>query len=152
MRPKGRQRANPGYDFYGNAGIREPLDFTVFGPAANEASRIAATCRPVDRLFYCQQRIPTVEGAFAAAGPLLAAPCAPSGRVHEKLSGPELILGLLIALILPERGGATVLHGPDVDLGRRPASIATPCAFRAEDDDPVTLGKNVIDLNPERTV
>ena len=69
MRPKGRQRANPGYDFYGNAGIREPLDFTVFGPAANEASRVAATCRPVDRLFYCQQRIPTVEGAFTEAGP-----------------------------------------------------------------------------------
>src|SRR5499427_4678327 len=35
--------------FYGNVGSRERLDFTVLGPAVNEASRISAMCRSVDQ-------------------------------------------------------------------------------------------------------
>jgi adenylate cyclase len=35
--------------FYGNVGSRERLDFTVLGPAVNEANRIAAMCRSVDQ-------------------------------------------------------------------------------------------------------
>ncbi len=35
--------------FYGNIGARERLDFTVIGPAVNEASRIQALCRPLER-------------------------------------------------------------------------------------------------------
>ena len=34
---------------YGNIGARERLDFTVVGPAVNEASRIQTLCRPLER-------------------------------------------------------------------------------------------------------
>jgi adenylate cyclase len=35
--------------FYGNIGSQDRLDFTVVGPAVNEATRIASMCRSVDR-------------------------------------------------------------------------------------------------------
>lgn len=47
--------------FYGNIGSRERLDFTVLGPAVNEASRIAAMCRSVDQPVL-------LSAAFADAG------------------------------------------------------------------------------------
>jgi adenylate cyclase len=40
---------NFGQVVYGNFGSRERLDFTVVGPAVNEASRIAAMCRLIDQ-------------------------------------------------------------------------------------------------------
>jgi adenylate cyclase len=35
--------------FYGNIGSEDRLDFTVVGPAVNEASRVSTMCRSVDR-------------------------------------------------------------------------------------------------------
>jgi adenylate cyclase len=46
--------------FYGNIGSAGRLDFTVVGPAVNEASRIAAMCRSIDQPVL-------VSSAFAAA-------------------------------------------------------------------------------------
>jgi len=47
--------------FYGNVGSRERLDFTVLGPAVNEASRVAAMCRSVDQPIL-------MSAAFADVG------------------------------------------------------------------------------------
>ncbi|MGE0746013.1 MAG: adenylate/guanylate cyclase domain-containing protein [Rhodospirillales bacterium] len=46
--------------FYGNIGSEDRLDFTVVGPAVNEAARIAALCRSVDQPVL-------MSSAFAAA-------------------------------------------------------------------------------------
>ncbi len=45
---------------FGNIGARERLDFTVVGPAVNEASRIEAMCRSLDRELI-------ISSAFANA-------------------------------------------------------------------------------------
>jgi adenylate cyclase len=47
---------------YGNIGSTERLDFTVVGPAANEASRIAAMCRSVDQPMLVSEAFANVDG------------------------------------------------------------------------------------------
>jgi adenylate cyclase len=48
--------------FYGNFGSTERLDFTVVGPAVNEASRIAAMCRSVEQPVLVSEAFANVEG------------------------------------------------------------------------------------------
>src|SRR5262245_65177421 len=48
--------------FYGNIGSTERLDFTVVGPAVNEASRIAAMCRSVEQPVLVSAAFADVDG------------------------------------------------------------------------------------------
>ncbi len=54
---------------YGNIGASERLDFTVVGPAVNEASRIQALCRPLERRILISSTLQ--ESAGEAAGRLV---------------------------------------------------------------------------------
>jgi adenylate cyclase len=47
--------------FYGNIGSTERLDFTVVGPAVNEASRIAAMCRSVEQPVLVSEAFANVD-------------------------------------------------------------------------------------------
>jgi adenylate cyclase len=53
---------NVGEVFYGNVGSTERLDFTVVGRAVNEASRIAALCRSVERPVLVSEAFAKVDG------------------------------------------------------------------------------------------
>ena len=48
--------------FYGNIGSMERLDFTVVGPAVNEASRIATMCRSVEQPVLVSEAFAKVDG------------------------------------------------------------------------------------------
>ncbi len=51
--------------YYGNIGSTERLDFTVVGPAVNEASRIAAMCRSVEQPVLVSRAFASVDGMSA---------------------------------------------------------------------------------------
>jgi len=49
--------------FYGNIGSKERLDFTVVGPAVNEASRIATLCRSLEQPVLLSAAFASAAGA-----------------------------------------------------------------------------------------
>ena len=54
---------------YGNIGASDRLDFTVVGPAVNEASRIQALCRPLERNVLISSTFQEIAGPeIATAG------------------------------------------------------------------------------------
>ncbi|MDH3791417.1 MAG: adenylate/guanylate cyclase domain-containing protein [Rhodospirillales bacterium] len=59
---------------YGNIGAQERLDFTVIGPAVNEASRIQALCRPLERDILISSAFHeiarTCHGELVSLGPI----------------------------------------------------------------------------------
>jgi hypothetical protein len=76
----------------------------------------------------------------AISGDLMVTPSPIALLMNDStVHGPELILALLIAFVLLERGGTAVLYGPDMDLRRRPTSSGAACAFRTQHNDPVAV-------------
>jgi adenylate cyclase len=71
--------------FYGNIGSHDRLDFTVVGPAVNEASRIAALCRSAERSVLLSEAF--VAAAYSCRS--VATPCVVSveHRGCSRLSG-----------------------------------------------------------------
>jgi adenylate cyclase len=49
---------------YGNFGSRARLDFTVLGPAVNEAARIAALCQSLDQTVIISEAFASTSGAL----------------------------------------------------------------------------------------
>ena len=58
--------------FYGNIGGADRLDFTVIGPAVNEAARMSAMCRPLDQDILLSQAlvdaVPGLQDRLVALG------------------------------------------------------------------------------------
>ena len=74
---------------YGNIGGRARLDFTVLGPAVNEASRIAALCRQLDRPVIMSE-VFAEFCPFSRRGSLLAL-----GRYALRgVARPQMLFGL----------------------------------------------------------
>jgi hypothetical protein len=70
----------------------------------------------------------------------------------SRMCGPELILTLLIAFVLPEGDGTAVPYSSNMDLPRRPAPSSPARALGAQHDDPVAVGQNRIDLKLKRAL
>ncbi len=56
--------------FYGNIGASERLDFTVIGPAVNEASRIQSLCRPLNHNVLISSEFQEAAGTACGLRPL----------------------------------------------------------------------------------
>src|SRR4029077_2540793 len=62
-------------------------------------------------------------------------------------SRPELVLGLLVTLELPEDGGLAVLNRPGVHLRGRPLAAVALGAFGHQDQDPMFAGEHFVDAD-----
>src|SRR5207237_3203747 len=78
---------------YGNVGTIDRLDFTVIGPAVNEAARIETLCEPLGRKVLVSAELAAAAGRGNGLHPL----------GHNRLRGvrePSAIVGLLLSQAL----------------------------------------------------
>ena len=73
---------------YGNIGASDRLDFTVIGPAVNEASRIQALCRPLERNVL-------VSGSFQEAAGKAAGLVSLGAHELRGVRQPQELFGLV---------------------------------------------------------
>ena len=83
-------------------------------------------------------------------GPAGLDPRDPAPRSRRSLGAPERVFGVLVTLELAEVHGPAAGHPPDVHLGRGPGLAVTFGRHRAQHDDPLTRGEDVLDVDGER--
>ena len=117
------------------------------GTKGGENESHCGTYRGRRTILHCENRRQGHDQTIASTGKESGISTIAVDYIRSDGCGPELVLGLLITLVLPEYCGAAVPHRPDVDLRRRPASSSALGAFCAKYHDPVALRENIIDLN-----
>src|SRR5690349_9837828 len=71
------------------------------------------------------------------------------GACQPWLRPPELVFFRLIALILAKGHRLSILHRPDMYFGRRPGPISATGSRRAQHDNLVPVGQDVVDRQAE---